>query len=139
MRLSFLAAIVIAAGLLTGCATSAPVSLTVANDAGEPLRCTILFGHWIEQDAGTVASGDRLLVAMRRQDEDGALYVERGDGRRMMVENLVCGPLDDWWERHDDIALLPLRASPAHSFDARCGLQDGGASCSLPSAVPLGM
>lgn len=105
-------------------ATSAPetveVGLSIANEGATPLRCTILFGHWVEQGIGTVMPGDRLDVVMRRQRSDGALFVPRDDGRRMMVENLICGPMTGWWERRADIALLPVRASGQTRFDVAC-------------------
>jgi hypothetical protein len=110
------------------------VTLAVANDGAEVLRCTILFGHWVEQGAGTVAPGDVLAVEFRRQESDGALYVPRYDGRKMMVENLICGPLEQWWERRADIPLLPLRAGTAQRFQASCRIMDR-ATCTLPAAV----
>ena len=111
------------------------VRIAVANDGAEPLRCTILFGHWVEQDAGTVAPGDVLDVPMRRQASDGALYVSRYDGRKMMVENLVCGPLEQWWERRSDIALLSVRAGTAQHFSAVCRITDR-ARCSALAPKP---
>ena len=72
------------------------VTLAIANDGAEALRCTILFGHWVEKGIGTIAAGDVAEVAMWRQRSDGALYAPRSDGRRMMIENMVCGPLSGW-------------------------------------------
>lgn len=109
------------------------VTLVVANDGTEALRCTILFGHWVEQGAGSVAPGDVLAVAFHRQASDGAIYVPRYDGRRMMVENLICGPLAQWWERRADIPLLPLRAGSAQRFRASCRITDR-ATCTSPAA-----
>lgn len=116
------------AAMLCGCAAGGAsradgdtdVTLTIANIGTAPLRCTILFGHWVEQGAGTVAPGATLAVSMRRQAADGALYVPRYDGRRMYVENLVCGPLSDWWVRRADLPLLPVRAGAAARFGADC-------------------
>lgn len=115
-------------------AADVTVTLAVANDGDEALRCTILFGHWVEQGAGTIALGGLLEVAFRRQGSDGALYVPRYDGRRMMVENLVCGPLQQWWERRADIPLLPLRAGAASRFHASCRVADR-ATCTAPVAA----
>lgn len=129
----------VAAGLawllaaLPGCAVYSPptagqddveVTLTLANAGGEPLRCGILFGHWVEQDLGRVLPGDALDIVLRRQAADGGLFVPRAaDGRRMMVENLICGPLDGWWERRADVPLLPLRAGRALHYDAVCSFE----------------
>jgi hypothetical protein len=107
------------------------VRIEIANAAGEPLRCTILFGHWVEQGAGTAGPGGVLDVAMWRQPSDGALYVPRYDGRKMMVENLVCGPLEQWWERRSDIPLLLPRAGAARTYRASCEITDR-ARCSAP-------
>ena len=105
--------------------------MAVVNDGSEPLRCTILFGHWVEQGVGTVDVGTVLNISMRRQASDGALYVPRYDGRKMMVENLVCGPLENWWERRSDIALLPLRAGGVQQLRTVCRVV-GRARCSPP-------
>ncbi len=99
------------------------VTLAIANDGAEALRCTILFGHWVEQGIGKIAAGDVVEVAMWRQRSDGALYVPRADGRRMMIENMVCGPLSGWWERRADIPLLTLRASAARRFASSCRME----------------
>ncbi len=133
------------AGLLGACAAAPAadggdldVSLTVANDGAAPLRCMLIFGHWVELDAGQIAPGGSLAVALRRQASDGALYVPRYDGRKMMLENLVCGPLRDWWPRRADIPLLPLRATAAPRFAASCHLTggaDGRAVCTPPETA----
>lgn len=134
-------------GLPAGCAAPAgdsdsgdiDVTLSVANEGATPLRCMLIFGHWVELDAGEVAAGARLDVALHRQSRDGALYVPRRDGRKMMLENLVCGPLEDWWRRRADIPLLPLRARAAPRFAATCRLGDGEggrAHCTSPVPTP---
>lgn len=99
------------------------VILAIANEGAEALRCTILFGHWVEQGAGTIAPGGTLEIAMRRQHADGALYVPRADGRKMMMENVICGPLSGWWERRADVSLLTLRADAARRFAASCRME----------------
>ena len=50
----------------------------------------------------------------------------------MMIESLVCGPLQDWWERRADISLLPLRAGAERRFDASCIMADR-ARCTEPT------
>lgn len=138
MKFKILSCFVAAAGigLVTGCA-SEQVSLAVYNASSQPLRCTILFGHWIEQGAGAVLPEQGLRVALRRQNEDGALYIRRDDGRKMMIENFVCGPVEDWWERRADIPLLPLRTSGEQDFVAFCRMEDR-AECTGPFAASPG-
>ncbi len=126
-----------------GCAFHSPpaaghddveVTLRLANAGDEPLRCGILFGHWVEQDLGRVPPGGALDIVLRRQSADGGLFVPRAaDGRRMMVENLICGPLAGWWERRADVTLLPLRAGKAVHFDATCAVGTR-TRCSAPVA-----
>lgn len=110
------------------------VVLSLSNAGGEALQCRILFGHWVEQDLGQLAAGSTRDIALRRQHSDGGLFLPRAsDGRRMMIENLVCGPLQDWWERRADVPLLPLRASTARQFGTTCAVTDR-ARCSEPAA-----
>lgn len=116
-----------------GTTADVPVRLAIDNRGSEPLRCTILFGHWVEQGVGTIAPGEIAEVAMWRQHGDGALYVPRTDGRKMMMENLVCGPSTGWWERRADIPLLGLRAGTSLRFTATCRVE-ARALCSEPAA-----
>lgn len=134
----------LAATSLLGCAATRettaqqaahPVVLSLANAGTLPLRCTILFGHWVEQGVGEIPPGEVLEIEVRRQAGDGALFVPRGDGRRMMVENLICGPPTDWWTRRADLSLLPVRSGTAPAYAARCRL-DVRARCS--AFVPAG-
>jgi hypothetical protein len=110
------------------------VVLSLRNDSGEPLRCRILFGHWVEQDLGHIAPGTERELALRRQRSDGALFLPRdSDGRRMMIENLVCGPSQGWWERRADISLVPLRAGAEPHFVTSCVVTDR-VHCPVPVA-----
>ena len=137
------ACLVLLLAILPGCATQSPqaagrgdveVTLRLANAGDEPLRCAILFGHWVEQDLGRVPPGDTLDVVLRRQSPDGGLFVPRGaDGRPMMVENLICGPLAGWWEGRADVTLLPLRAGRDLRYDATCAVATE-ARCRAPVA-----
>ena len=98
------------------------VVLSLRNVGEKTLRCTILFGHWVEQGVGSIAPGAPLSIELWRQASDGALYVPRYDGRRMMIENLICGPLTDWWTRRADVSLLPLRGGAARRYTASCAV-----------------
>lgn len=131
-------AIALLVSITAGCATprqDESVVIAIYNDSNTELRCTILFGHWVEQKVGTIAPGASLDIAMQRQGSDGALFVPRYDGRKMMVENLVCGPLVDWWERRADIPLLALRGGSETRFATACSVS-GRTRCTSPEAQP---
>lgn len=122
--------------IVAGCATPTEdqgVVIAVRNESTTALRCTILFGHWVEQTVGTISPGASLDIGLQRQGSDGALFVGRDDGRKMMVENLVCGPLADWWERRGDIPLVAVRAGGATRFTAVCTVS-GKTRCTSPQA-----
>jgi len=95
------------------------------------LRCMILFGHWITQDVGPIPPGASAEVSMWRGQPAGALYIPRFDGRKMMIENLVCGSDSAWAETYDQIPLLPLRDSAAAGFRTACR-PAGKIACSAP-------
>jgi len=99
------------------------VTLSVANAGGEPLRCQILFAHFVVTDAGAVPPGGKLVIAMSRQDTDGALWIARADGRRMMIETIACGAAARWAETRRQIPLLPARAGREARYDTTCRLQ----------------
>jgi hypothetical protein len=105
-------------------AADLPVEIAIANAGDQPLRCMILFGHWITQDLGVVAPGGAEKVAMSRGQPPGALYIPRFDGRKMMIENIVCGGLAAWGESLGQIPLLPIRSSAAARFAVACRLAD---------------
>jgi hypothetical protein len=99
-----------------------PVEIAIANAGDQPLRCMIMFGHWITQDLGLVAPGGTAKVAMWRGQPPGALYIPRVDGRKMMIENVDCGGLAAWGETLGQVPLLPIRASAAARFAVACKL-----------------
>jgi hypothetical protein len=84
--------ILLCLGLLSSCASDAqdrPVTLSLANAGPEPLRCRLMFGHWVDRDLGALAPGASTDVAMTQAASDGALYVLRADGeRKMMIETI---------------------------------------------------
>src|SRR5262249_56247344 len=65
------------------------VELVIANAGDQPLRCMILFGHWVTQDVGPIAAGGSATVSMWRGEPAGALYLPRFHGRTMVVRNAV--------------------------------------------------
>jgi hypothetical protein len=96
------------------------VDLSIRNDGPAALRCMILFGHWITQDVGPIAPGGSARVAMWRGQPPGALYIPRFDGRKMMIENLICGSDAAWAETYDQIPIATLRDSTAAGFRTSC-------------------
>jgi len=128
-----IAAILLALALTAGAAQAADpaVALSIRNDGPVALRCMILFGHWITQDVGPIAPGASAEVSMWRGQPAGALYIPRFDGRKMMIENLVCGSDAAWAETYDQIPLLPLRDSAAGGFRTACR-PAGRIACSAP-------
>jgi len=128
-----IASILLALALSAGAAKAADpaVALSIRNDGPVALRCTILFGHWITQDVGPIPPGGSAEVAMWRGQPAGALYIPRFDGRKMMIENLVCGSDTAWAETYDQIPLLPLRDSAAAGFRTACR-PAGRIACSAP-------
>jgi hypothetical protein len=128
-----LAAILLALALAAGEAEAADpaVALSIRNDGPVALRCMILFGHWITQDVGPIPPGASAQVAMWRGQPAGALYIPRFDGRKMMIENLICGSDAAWAETYDQIPLLPLRDSTAGGFRTACK-PAGRITCSAP-------
>jgi hypothetical protein len=111
------------------------VTLSIANDGDEPIRCLILFAHWVVTEAGTIPPGGDLAVAMSRQDSDGALWIARADGRRMMIETIECGAASRWAETRGQIPLLPARAGREAGYGTTCRL-DGAVACSDPAPLP---
>jgi len=95
------------------------------------MRCMILFGHWVTQDVGPIAAGGSATVSMWRGQPAGALYIPRFDGRKMMIENVICGDVTAWAESLDQIRLSPLRESADSRFATSC-TGAGRVSCSPP-------
>jgi len=96
------------------------LTLSIRNTGEAPLRCLVLFGHWITQDVGPIAPGANATIAMWRGQPAGALYIPRFDGRKMMIENILCGGTSDWAETYDQIPLQLVRISAAGSFETSC-------------------
>lgn len=96
--------------------------LTIRNDGDEPLKCVILFGHWVTSDIADIAPGRSGDVKIMRAAKDGALYVARFDGRHMMIERIACGRTTGWWDSLGDVPLLTLREKAAAASETRCKL-----------------
>ncbi|MEX2629659.1 MAG: hypothetical protein WD341_06940 [Tistlia sp.] len=110
-------------------AAMAPLRLTIGNDTDQSLRCTAVLAHFMSQDLGVVAPGARLSVPLRRDFASGALALAPREGRDVPLENLLCGLTGDWTGSRGELPLGALRADPAASFAARCGLAAGRVAC----------
>lgn len=111
------------------------VTLLIANEGQEPLRCMILFAHFLVMDVGQILPSGDLSIAMFRQDGDGALWIPRADGRRMMIETIDCGAVSRWAETRGQISLLPARAGRDMHYSSRCRL-NGTVVCGNARAAP---
>ena len=122
--------ILLCLGLLSSCASDAqdrPVTLSLANAGPEPLRCRLMFGHWVDRDLGALAPGAATTVDMTQATGDGALYVMRADGeRKMMVETIQCAQSGDWMETFGQVDFAPIRSRRAQAIEASCAAPLGG-------------
>ena len=125
---------------LAGCAAQrqdardAPLAVSLHNDGAVPLRCQLIFGHWVERDLGQIAPGAAVRMDLMRAGEDGGIYVMRPDGKKkMMVENVICGRADNWRATLGRLDFTPLRQRAARAADAHCAAPvDGGrAACAI--------
>ena len=122
--------ILLCLGLLSSCASDAqdrPVTLSLANAGPEPLRCRLMFGHWVDRDLGALAPGASTGVAMTQAAGDGALYVMRADGeRKMMIETIQCAQSGDWMETFGQVDFAPIRSRRSQAIEASCAASVGG-------------
>jgi hypothetical protein len=109
------------------CATSgpigpeAPVALRIVNRGSDPIHCMINFGHWVTQDLGVIEKNGWKTVQFHRQPSDGALYIPRADGQRlMMIENVFCSATDDFAASRGQVPLLAIQSGQAHRYSSVC-------------------
>jgi len=119
------AMLALCAALLSSCtrqqAQDHPVTLSLANAGPLPLRCHVMFGHWVDRDLGELAPGDSIPLTMTQAAADGALYVMRDDGqRRMMIETIQCARPGRWTETVGQVDLAPIRSRRARAIEADC-------------------
>lgn len=102
------------------------VTIDLANSGTEPLRCQLIYGHWVERGLGEVAPGATVKIELMRAAADGGLYNMRPDGRKkMMVENVICGRLDGWKDSLGQVDLNELRRRIAPTAKASCAAPAG--------------
>ena len=116
-------------GLLS-CASDAQdrtVTLALANAGQEPLRCRLMFGHWVDRDLGEIAPGAATELAMTQAARDGALYILRADGgRKMMIETIQCAQPGGWMRNFGQVDFAPIRSRRAETIEASCAAPAGG-------------
>lgn len=97
------------------------LSLWLVNAGAQPLHCRIMFGHWVDRDLGELSAEAAVEIEMMQAARDGALYIPRADGQRlMMIENIVCGRAGNWMATLGQVDLAPLRADRLTSVTAHC-------------------
>ena len=122
---------------LSSCVSDAqdrPVTLSLTNGGSSPLRCRLMFGHWVDRDLGALAPGAATTLAMTQAASDGALYIMRADDeRKMMIETIQCAPSGDWMETFGQVDFAPIRSRRAQAIEASCAAPAGGGrtSCRL--------
>ena len=128
------AAMVAASVVSAGCASAeSDIALVVANRGAEPLRCLVVFGHWVTADVPVFGPGASATVTLRRDSVEHSLFVPRSsDGRRMMVEDLACDRDAAWGQSLVHVGLDPVRQGTGTRYEVACDL-DGGAGCGAPT------
>ena len=102
-------------------AADVPVALTIVNKGSDPVHCMINFGHWVTQDLGMIVENGAKTVQLHRQIADGALYIPRADGQRlMMIENILCSAPGDSAASRGQVPLLPIQAGHAQRYASAC-------------------
>jgi hypothetical protein len=107
--------------------------LGLANTGAVPLHCRLMFGHWVEQDLGSLAPGSAIDLAISQAGKDGALYILRADGqRRMMIETIICGRDGDWMASYGQVDFAPARSARPARIAASCAMPATGGRVACP-------
>src|SRR5512143_817712 len=102
-------------------ASDAPVALTIVNKGSSPIHSMLNFGHWVTQDLGTIEENGVKTVQLHRQPANGALYIPRADGQRlMMIENIFCSAPGDSAASRGQVPLLPIQAGRSQRYAGIC-------------------
>ena len=126
-RMRWRAAIFAISLAMTACSAAvetgpdAPIALRIVNRGSDPIHCMIKFGHWVTQDLGVIEKNGSKTVQFRRQPKDGALYIPREDGQRlMMIENIYCSALGDSAASQGQVPLLAIQSGQSHRYSSVC-------------------
>jgi hypothetical protein len=107
------------------------VHLTVQNETGAALTCVLVLAHFVTLEHGPVPAGAHLSTVMQGDSTAGTLWLQRWDGRPMMIENLLCGTTGAWGETRGEVPLLPLRGPTPGRMTTVCRA-DGRLVCTDP-------
>jgi len=114
---------------------SAPVRLEIVNATGTSrLACQLVLAHFVTQDIAPIPAGEETVITLRRDLDEGTLTYQRGEGRRMAVENILCGIVDNWRATRNDLNLADLRAGHHANLRVICKAQNS-LSCINPGAT----
>ena len=106
-----------------------PVRLDILNaHVGERLHCVLVLAHFVTLEAGGAEPGETLGLSFVRDPADGTLIYAGDDGRRMAVENVLCGVSGDWSDTRSDVPILDLRDGTRRRLSVECAL-DGRLLC----------
>jgi len=126
--------------LMTACSMNgptgpeAPVALRIVNRGSDPIHCMVNFGHWVTQDLGVIEKNGSKTLQFHRQPSDGALYIPRADGQRlMMIENIFCSATDDSAASRGQVPLLAIQAGQSHRYESVCRVGTP-VQCDVPEA-----
>ena len=114
------------------------LTIRLRNAGAEPLRCQLIYGHWVERPLGEIAPGASIEIGLMRAAKDGGLYNMRPDGKlEMMVENVICGRLTEWKDSLGQVDLSPLRQHAATRAMASCAAptRPGRVACRLDEVI----
>jgi len=100
------------------------VELTILNQDTSTIRCVVVLAHFVSHDVPVIVPGARATLSMMRDPGDGSLSLDRHDGRRMMVENVLCGRASDWTATRSDVPMLALRAEGVLVWETACRVRD---------------
>ena len=99
------------------------VELTIRNQGQDPLRCVAVLAHFVTKDFPPVGPGEEMRITLARQPESGSLALGRHEGLPMMLENILCGGLEDWSANYSDLPILPIRSGQAHHYAFACRVE----------------
>ena len=114
---------------------SAPVRLEIVNATAAPrLLCRLVLAHFVTQDLALIGAGDEAVIELRRDADDGTLIYRHGGGRRMAVENILCGIAGNWSATRNDLSIAELRAGRRANLIIICD-QAKALSCTVRGAA----
>lgn len=137
MRMGLLALVLTPHGALAVEPTgpSAPVRLEIVNATGAArLACQLVLAHFVTQDIAPIPAGEETAITLRRDLDEGTLTYQQGEGRRMAVENILCGIADNWRATRNDLNLAELRAGYQAKLRFICDAQTS-LSCTARGAA----